>query len=329
MTMVRNRTFGRVVQWATRQASEATISSDAVPFGSNRTGGRLCLLVVLSALVVFWESSMEGIGLGSSRDLTLTQADANNFLRPAHQRSASNTASLEVMDPVQHGVQPRAFPLWNPGTPLPCKALEGGSQWNQLSVQRRKAATGLLFVKPAKAGSTTAASVTLRIASRLATKRRQSQNNRNQNNPSSPLLCKNRVQHAYTYKMGYDRRDRKKSVLWSVLRDPTSRAISQFFHFHVSRQGKNATDEAFQKYLEDLDRDRPMKNFLLSYLSFSGFHPDADPIDGFGKDTDPIAEINRILQDYDFIGVSERMDESVVALQMILGLETADVLHIR
>jgi hypothetical protein len=32
------------------------------------------------------------------------------------------------------------------------------------------------------------------------------------------------------------------------------------------------------------------------------------------------------LNDYDFIGVTERMDESLVVLQMLLGVETADIL---
>lgn len=38
------------------------------------------------------------------------------------------------------------------------------------------------------------------------------------------------------------------------------------------------------------------------------------------------ARIRQILKSYNFIGIVERMDESIVALQMILGLETADVL---
>ena len=39
---------------------------------------------------------------------------------------------------------------------------------------------------------------------------------------------------------------RDQSLLWAVLRDPTSRAISQFFHFHVSRGKVEPTDANFQ-----------------------------------------------------------------------------------
>jgi hypothetical protein len=37
--------------------------------------------------------------------------------------------------------------------------------------------------------------------------------------------------------------------------------------------------------------------------------------------------VNQILQDYNFIGITERIDESLVALQMILGLKTSDILY--
>lgn len=42
-----------------------------------------------------------------------------------------------------------------------------------------------------------------------------------------------------------------------------------------------------------------------------------------------LEEVNSILRDYDFIGVTERMDESAVALQMLLGLKTSDVMYLK
>jgi hypothetical protein len=36
--------------------------------------------------------------------------------------------------------------------------------------------------------------------------------------------------------------------------------------------------------------------------------------------------VQEILQGYDFLGVSERMDESLAVLQLLLGLETQDSL---
>ena len=43
---------------------------------------------------------------------------------------------------------------------------------------------------------------------------------------------------------------------------------------------------------------------------------------------DPIAAANQIMSDYNFIGVTERMDESAVALQLLLGLTTGDILFL-
>jgi hypothetical protein len=56
-------------------------------------------------------------------------------------------------------------------------------------------------------------------------------------------------------------------------------------------------------------------------------------LDGYslGSETDStqlrIQAANKILTDYDFIGITERLDESLVAMQMILGLETTDILY--
>jgi hypothetical protein len=38
--------------------------------------------------------------------------------------------------------------------------------------------------------------------------------------------------------------------------------------------------------------------------------------------------LEQLLESYDFLGVSERMDESLVVLQLLLGLETQDILYL-
>lgn len=50
---------------------------------------------------------------------------------------------------------------------------------------------------------------------------------------------------------------------------------------------------------------------------------------GSEKDTTHlrIQTVNKILADYDFIGITERLDESLVVLQIILGLKTSDILY--
>jgi len=43
---------------------------------------------------------------------------------------------------------------------------------------------------------------------------------------------------------------------------------------------------------------------------------------------DPIAAANAILDEYDFIGITERMDESAVLLMMLLDLPMSDILYL-
>jgi len=66
-----------------------------------------------------------------------------------------------------------------------------------------------------------------------------------------------------------------------------------------------------------------MTHFQLSYLSFWKIKNYMK-----SKNNSPVTLINRLLREYDFLGVVERTDESVVALQMLLGLNTEDVMFI-
>ena len=291
-------------------------------------------------------------------------------------------------------VSPRAFLPWNNGTlSLPCPPAE--IDWTTFRAQRSKTRTGFLFVKVPKTGSSTGASVNLRIASRIyqrvvgiptgngtwfvetngqtrrqnarrQQRQQQRSNNRRRNQlerePVRPPLCKNRVQHANTHAMGYDQRHKTRSVLWTLVRDPTDRALSEFFHFHVSRRGHSATDESvFRDYVQA--RRARFRNFQVRYLSLRKVAPekgmndknkasnDSSSGDEEGPSAHPVSlspsllslpsssssphppvsvdTIRSIFRDYDFVGVSERMEESLVALQLLLGLEASDILHMR
>lgn len=42
----------------------------------------------------------------------------------------------------------------------------------------------------------------------------------------------------------------------------------------------------------------------------------------------PVSVANQIIEDYDFIGITERFDESIVVLMMLLNLSFPDILHL-
>eukprot|EP00543_Licmophora_paradoxa_P008376 CAMPEP_0202442388 /NCGR_PEP_ID=MMETSP1360-20130828/1835_1 /ASSEMBLY_ACC=CAM_ASM_000848 /TAXON_ID=515479 /ORGANISM="Licmophora paradoxa, Strain CCMP2313" /LENGTH=236 /DNA_ID=CAMNT_0049057739 /DNA_START=87 /DNA_END=797 /DNA_ORIENTATION=+ len=61
-------------------------------------------------------------------------------------------------------------------------------------------------------------------------------------------------------------------------------------------------------------------NYYIRDLSLHSFDRDID---------DPIPYAEQILTDYDFIGITERIDESLVAMMMLLDLEQSDILYLK
>jgi Galactose-3-O-sulfotransferase len=245
--------------------------------------------------------------------------------------AAKNRTAAAAISPQKHDslIRPRAFTAWDRARyELPCEPLE--DYWQTARVQMSPASTGLMLVKTFKTGSSTAAGVTLRLAQQIARKRNLTLEVADRNHlpprqKASWTLCKNRVMHAPTHTMGYDRRDKSKSFLWSIVREPTSRTVSHYFHSLVSRRRINASDDAF--FIRYLKSEIPsyqldFEDYQIKYLSFHH-------LPRYNRSTyDPIHEINDILRNYDFVAVTERLDESLVAMQMLLGLDAEDIAHV-
>jgi hypothetical protein len=115
-------------------------------------------------------------------------------------------------------ILPRVFDPWPRNLSLPCYPPE--KNWGHHTVLRSPADTGLLFIKPMKTGGSTAAGVHVRMAKHVA--RRQEQ--------SSFEICKGRWDHTRAHEM-FPNIIPQKSFLWTVVREPTARAISQFSTF--------------------------------------------------------------------------------------------------
>lgn len=187
-------------------------------------------------------------------------------------------------------VNPRAFDPWPADRPLPCFPPDGLMIENgPIAVRHnRPVKKGFFFLKTYKTGSSTSAGVNLRIARNTARRQRRDFD-----------FCRARFDHGHPWKFYgstlFGNRTIGESFLWAVLRDPTKRAISQFFHFKVSRAGWAPTDANFFRTLR-VDK----KNNYVRTLSLRPFHDDEH--DGFDF-------ANQIVKDYDFIGVTERIDE--------------------
>ena len=212
------------------------------------------------------------------------------------------------------------------------------------------ASQGILFQRPHKTGSTTMVGVVLRLA-------------HNRAKGSSFAKCKHRAMHGTAQNYRYGQRDRSKSFLFSIIRDPTKRMISEFFHFDVTAYEKEPTDANFLNkarvcchnyYLKELTTRTYVPNGtavpVLDFAISKGYSTVADlnaakqsgkpgltrllqreqiAISQFGLNYKPEKIVQDILDDYDFIAIMERMDESLVVFQMLLGLTTKEILYTR
>jgi len=169
---------------------------------------------------------------------------------------------------------------------------------------------GNLFIGPPKAASSTTGGIMLRISRNIYRRAHDNQVNETE--------CKvTQIIYPYPASMyGYRNRDKQKSFLWSFLREPTSRFVSEFFHFGVSRKGLQPTDANFRWYLKAGSN----QNNLYIY----NLHPRSK-----NHMLNATKAVEEILDEYNFIGITERMHESLVVLKLLLGLEMNDILYVK
>ena len=220
-------------------------------------------------------------------------------------------------------VQPRAFDPWPiDDVPLPCFPPDGIMTTQKIKVPHNASVSqGFFFLKTYKTASSTSAGVNLRIArnvaARLATSNNNSTNATLSFQTSPPFAyCKARFDHGQPWHkhgatlFGNTTRGSGQRFLWAILRHPTRRAVSQFFHFKVSRQGVVPTDDNFYRAMQ-----QDKKNYYIRSLSLTPFS------NTNSKQDNGFAAANQILQDYDFVGVTERIDE-VCTVTCRFGVET-------
>lgn len=258
-------------------------------------------------------------------------------------------------------VSPRIFPKYP--YDFPC-FKETQLHWRKPPVQDLDhIERGLLFMRPTKAATSTSLSVHLRLAQRQGHRRGYTTivdepPSRFGSNEDNVGTCETRNQHGVmrmNFATKFQHRDKTQSFLWSIVRQPTQRYISHFFFDAVSRWGFEATDDNFQQFVNTSYVD-----YFVNILSTRGYRThDTDAYDAtipYLTDTvpnrhlysrrtrsddrimsrkrsvlplmDPIVVANEIMQEYDFIAVTERFDESIVVLTMLLDIPITDVLYL-
>jgi hypothetical protein len=204
---------------------------------------------------------------------------------------------------------------------------------------------GLYFVKVPKAGSSTCAAVSLQIARNVATRQQQQNYNNTTSNSSNVTIatsssrsCNLRFHHGFHYA-----HRQPPFFLWTVIRHPVSRLISQYFFSEISRGRKTPSARAMMAFA-----DRHV-NFQLAYIRHLESHGNQPRYNiqeirqrstttkqqttttRTQKTTPSREEIVFLLQKdvmnvYHLIAVAERMEESMVVLQLLFQLEPMDMI---
>lgn len=222
---------------------------------------------------------------------------------PARRRKTADNASEFA----------RAFLPWPSDVPLPCLPPLDRKNFHRVS-SPPSTTNGFLFMKLMKTGGSTAAGIHLRIMREIARRGNQGFD-----------FCRGRFDHAWGYEMmanATTTQAQHDTFAWTVVREPTRRAISQFYHFQVSRENVKPNDFQFQRYLNS--EKRILRHHYLQVLNNEKIYPSIKITPQMAPDI-----IRKIFHDeYNFIGVTERMDETAVCLMMLLHLNMSTILYL-
>lgn len=155
-------------------------------------------------------------------------------------------------------------------------------------------------------------------------------------NNTAVMKCDHYDAHEFHNEKKFMRRtDPSQSLLWTFVRHPMSRDLSELYHFHVTRLGLDPdSEEALRKlrnwkskqskYLASELSDRQeltrlMKDMMRMTMTMM------DPTSSFGSQASAMLR-NRVLRPYYFIGITERMSESLAVMTLLWGLEPSDVI---
>jgi hypothetical protein len=158
-----------------------------------------------------------------NRQLLHRQETAGAAKTPGTATIATNSHTMEE---IGLGVYARPFDSWPLDLPLPC-LKPTDERTAKRPITPAMAHNGFLFMKLMKTGGSTAAGMNIRIMREAAKQSAVGE---------SHLYCQGRFEHCWGHEM-LEGRGLASSFAWTVIRDPTKRAVSQFYHFQVSREG--------------------------------------------------------------------------------------------
>jgi hypothetical protein len=229
------------------------------------------------------------------------------------------SASLEQMkgedSTKQYSLISRAFEPHQ----FTCLAASESDMLNITFQNTVEAEVGLLYQKTPKCASTTSSGVNLRIARNIAAR------------TNTTGMCYNSWAHGkssqWKFATRFHNRNREQSFLWTLIREPTARYASHYFFGPITSNLVKPSVKTFQDWLEfKLSKNMKdiRKEVYYCYLSTQR-NTSCDEL----PESEYVTQLNDIMLEYDFIGVTERYDESLIVLMMLLDLKMGDVIYFK
>ncbi|KAI2495273.1 sulfotransferase family [Fragilaria crotonensis] len=293
----------------------------------------LCVRCLVATLLIANFSSIKNVdehlgtlrwtetAASTSSHAKTVMANAGNAFFPV---DSGQDGEYWPMVPDDHwNFMPRVFSPWNSTT-------TAHSWCGTAAYFDTRTPAGLIYSKVHKAASSTLAGVTIRVAKNYGRRR----------------IGKACVAHmSHSDSRLFRKRDPRHSFMFSSIRHPAHRALSWIFYVG-SNQGRTLNDEYILKQL------RSKFYFALGYATnetaderYGGeagaqvgyMHTgrlDKKPLWSKEEPT-KVQDLRRatkrvvgVLKQYDLIMIVERLHESLVVLQLLLGLDTSDILYI-
>jgi hypothetical protein len=135
-------------------------------------------------------------------------------------------------------------------------------------------------------------------------------------------VCRHYGEHQFGDTKAHAERDQP-SLLWTFVRHPQARDVSFFFHFGVARH--NVKPDSFTAFKEFALKNRGRQTKYLKPSSKGG-NQMLDPKNLRHNEQKAGRFISRLLEHYDFIGLTERMPESLAVMTLLWDLDPTDVI---
>ena len=129
--------------------------------------------------------------------------------------------------------------------------------------------------------------------------------------------CFVQAEHADAYELNLRNRNTRKSFAFTFIRDPKEYILKTYFYFKVTKNGEKPTAKSIVEYSREYGNKQ--SEFMMCEANKRSYENKG--IQGANN----LAKA--IVSEYDFVGLVEKPDESLVLLGLLLGLDTKDVLY--